>query len=91
MYVAMWARRFLHETGQGEADLAAVAVTQREYAMANDRAFRRCPLTTESYLASPKVVDPFRAADCTVEVDGACAVVVTSLDRARDLRHRYEP
>ena len=36
---------------------------------------------------SPFVVEPFRASDCTVEVDGACAVLVTSLESARDLRH----
>jgi acetyl-CoA acetyltransferase len=47
---------------------------------------RRRPLDLDQYLASPMVVDPFRADDCTVEVDGACAVLVTSLDRARDLR-----
>jgi acetyl-CoA acetyltransferase len=87
MYVAMWAQRFLAETGQGERDLAAVALTQREYAMANERAFRRKPLTLEEYLDAPYVVDPFRAADCTIEVDGACAVLVTSIERARDLRH----
>jgi acetyl-CoA acetyltransferase len=87
MYVAMWARRFLLETGQGEQDLAAVALAQRAYAQANDRAFRRRPLTEADYFASPWVVEPFRAADCTVEVDGACAVLVTSTERARDLRH----
>jgi acetyl-CoA acetyltransferase len=87
MYVAMWASRFLYETGQGEEDLAAVAIAQREYAVRNPRAFRRQPLDLDAYLAAPLVVDPFRAADCTVEVDGACAVVVTSVDRARDLRH----
>jgi acetyl-CoA acetyltransferase len=85
MYVAMWASRFLHETGQDEHDLGAVAVTQREYAVRNPRAFRRTPLDLDEYIASPLVVDPFRAADCTIEVDGACAVVVTSRDRARDL------
>jgi acetyl-CoA acetyltransferase len=87
MYVAMWARRFLYETGQDEHDLAAVAMAQRSHAMHNPRAFRRTPLSPDDYAVSPMVVDPFRAADCTIEVDGACAVVVTSLERARDLRH----
>lgn len=87
MYVAMWAQRYLYETGQGELDLAAVALAQREYAQLNERAYRRTPLNLDEYLAAPMVVDPYRAADCTVEVDGACALVVTSLERARDLRH----
>jgi acetyl-CoA acetyltransferase len=87
MYVAMWAQRFLAETGQGAEDLAAVALTQREYAMVNPRAFRRRPLTREQYFDSPYVVDPFRGPDCTIEVDGACAVLVTTLERARDLQH----
>ena len=86
MYVGMWAQRFLYETGQSELDLAAVAIAQRDYARANERAFRRKPLTLEDYLAAPYVIDPYRSADCTVEVDGACAVLVTSLERARDLR-----
>jgi acetyl-CoA acetyltransferase len=87
MYVAMWGQRFLHETGQGELDLGAVVVAQRAYALANERAARRRPLTLDEHLAAPLVVDPFRADDCTVEVDGACAIVVSALDRARDLRH----
>ncbi len=87
MYVAMWARRFLLETAQGEADLAAVASTQRHWAAQNERALKRDPLSVAEHLAAPFVVEPFRADDCTVEVDGACAVLVTSLERARDLRH----
>ena len=87
MYVGMWAQRFLHETGQGPEDLGAVAVSQRWYAERNERALRREPLSLEDYLAEPHVVHPFRRSDCTVEVDGACAVLVTSLERARDLRH----
>jgi acetyl-CoA acetyltransferase len=87
MYVAMWAQRILHETGQGAEDLAAVALAQRTYAMDNDRAVRRKPLALDDYLASPYVVHPFRADDCTVEVDGACAILLTSVERARDLRH----
>jgi acetyl-CoA acetyltransferase len=87
MYVAMWATRFLHETGQSDQDLAAVALAQRAFARQNERAFRRLPLTYHDYFAQTPVVTPFRPADCTVEVDGACAVLVTSLDRARDLPH----
>lgn len=86
MYCAMWASRFLHETGQTERDLAAVVVAQREHATRNPRAVRRSPVSVDELLAAPYVVEPFRAADCTVEVDGACAVLVTSLARARDLR-----
>jgi acetyl-CoA acetyltransferase len=88
MYCAMWARRFLLETGQGEDDLGAVACAQRVSAERNERAARRRPLSRADYLAEPFVVEPFRASDCTVEVDGACAVLVTSADQAGDLRHR---
>lgn len=86
MYVAMWARRFLHETGQGEHDLAGVALAQRTYALDNERAYRRRPLSLDQYMEAPYVVEPFRADDCTVEVDGGCAVLVTSVERARSLR-----
>ena len=87
MYVAMFGQRFLHETGQGELDTAAVAVAQRRWAEMNERAYRRRPLDTEAYLATPFVAEPYRGDDCTVEVDGACAVVVSDLDAARDLAH----
>jgi acetyl-CoA acetyltransferase len=86
MYIAMWARRYMIETGATDTDLGAVAVAQRWYAQRNDRAVMREPLDIDGYYHSPIVCDPFRAADCTSEVDGACAVLVTSLERARDLR-----
>ena len=87
MYVAMCGQRFLHETGGGAEDLGAVAVAQRRHAERNPRAVRRSPLDIDAYMAQPYVVEPFRAADCTIEVDGACAVVVSSIDQARSLRH----
>jgi acetyl-CoA acetyltransferase len=85
-YVAMWTRRFMIETGTTEADLGEVVRSQRKYAARNDRAVVREPLSADGYLESPLFVDPFRVADCTSEVDGACAVVVTSLERARELQ-----
>jgi acetyl-CoA acetyltransferase len=87
-YIAMWTRRYMIETGASWEDLAAVVAGQRRFAAANDRAIVRSELDREGYLAAPFVVDPFRVPDCTSEVDGACAVLVTSLDQARHLRHR---
>lgn len=86
-YVAMWARRYMIETGATYDDLGAVAVAERRYATGNQRAVVRMPLTIEEYLRAPFIADPFRGADCTTEVDGACAIVVTSLARARNLPH----
>ena len=86
-YIAMWARRYMIETDTSYDGLGAVAVAQRAYAQKNERAIRRTPLTMDDYLNSKFVVDPFRTHDCTSEVDGACAVLVTSLERARDLKH----
>jgi acetyl-CoA acetyltransferase len=83
--IALWGRRFMIETGTTYEHLGAVVLTQRAYAAKNERAIRRTPLTMDEYLAAPFVVDPFRSHDCTSEVDGACAVLVTSLDRARTL------
>jgi acetyl-CoA acetyltransferase len=85
--IATWARRFMIDTGATEDDLAAVAIAQREWAMRNERALRRTPLTSDSYFESPYVAEPLRAADCTTEVDGACAVVVRALDAAADGPH----
>lgn len=84
-YMALWARRFMIETGATQEDLAAVVITEREHAARNPRAMRRDPLTLEQYMAAPWVAEPYRTVDCTTEVDGACAVVLTSLERARSL------
>ena len=85
-YQAMWARRYMVETGTTETHLGSVATTQRRWAEMNERAVLRTPLTLEDYFDSPWLVEPFRVADCTTEVDGACALIVTSLERARSLR-----
>src|SRR5690606_30370428 len=51
----------------------------------NERAVLRKPLDTDGYFDAPFVAEPFRVPDCTTEVDGACAVLVSSVERARDL------
>lgn len=87
-YIAMWARRYLIETGQDAGALGAIPIAQRWYAERNERAIVRKPLDQESYLTSPYVVEPFRVADCTSEVDGGCAVLLTTVERARDLKQQ---
>lgn len=88
-YVAMWAQRYLLATGQDEHALAAVAMAERRWAMLNERAILHGqPLSEDDYFASPYIAKPFRLVDCTIEVDGAAAIVVTTRERAKDLKLR---
>jgi acetyl-CoA acetyltransferase len=87
-YFALWAQRYRHEYGLAQADLAAIATTQRASAIRNGRAQLRKPLSIADYHASRMISDPLRAADCCVITDGAAAFVMTRMDRARDCRKR---
>lgn len=86
---AMAARRHMHEFGTTPEQLAEVAVAARAWALLNPKAFhhRSGPLTVEAVLASPTVSSPLHALDCCLVTDGGGAVVVTTLERARALRH----
>jgi len=84
--IAMWVRRYMIETGATEDDLAAVVAAQRVHASRNPRAILRDLLPVEEHRKLPYLVEPLRRVDCTIEADGAAAVLVTSLERARDLR-----
>ncbi|GAA4927957.1 acetyl-CoA acetyltransferase [Nonomuraea thailandensis] len=87
-YYAMAAQRYLHERGAGREDLAEVAVAAREWALLNPKAYRHRagPLTVEEVLAQPMISSPLTAADCCLVTDGGAALVLTTLERARDLR-----
>ncbi|MEU7811112.1 lipid-transfer protein [Pseudonocardia sp. NPDC049154] len=83
---AFAARMHMERYGTTHAQLGAVAVQQRAAAALNERAMMRTPLTLDDYLAAPEIVDPFRLYDYCLETDAACAVLVTTTERARDLR-----
>ena len=81
-------RRHMHLHGTTTEHLAHVATTFRAHAARNPHAVMRDrPMTIADHQASPMVADPFRLLDCCLESDGACAVVVTTAERARDCRH----
>src|SRR5439155_310539 len=70
-----------------DAGLAAAAVACRRHAALHDNAILATePLELDGYLASPYLAEPFRSADCCLVNDGAGAFVMTSLERARELR-----
>lgn len=79
-------RRQMHEYGYTPEQYGAIAVTWRQHALRNPEAQMRKPMTLDDYLASRWVVEPLRLFDCCPNTDGGGACIVTSLERARDLR-----
>jgi len=85
-WVAMGAQRYLHLSGATSEDLGRVAVADRKHAATNPKAwFYEKPITLEDHQNSRWIVEPLHLLDCCQETDGGQALVVTSLDRARDL------
>jgi len=83
---AMAARRHMHEFGTTSEQLAEIAVGVREFAGLNPDAMYRDPITVDDVLASKLVADPLHKLDCCVISDGGGAVIMTTAERARDLR-----
>jgi acetyl-CoA acetyltransferase len=88
---AMYARAHMNAYGTTHEQFGHIAVNQRANAAENARALKREPISLEDYLASRWIAEPLRLLDCCLETDGACAVVVTSAERARDLPRPRPP
>ncbi|MEU8144592.1 acetyl-CoA acetyltransferase [Nonomuraea sp. NPDC048901] len=84
---AMYARAHMQKYGTKAEHFGQLAVTQRANAVKNPRALMRTPITLDDYLDSRWIAEPFRLLDCCLETDGACALVITTAERARSLRH----
>jgi acetyl-CoA acetyltransferase len=86
-WVAMFATRMMHEHGVTSEDFGRVAVADRRHAATNPAAhFYNQPITLEDHQASRYIVEPLHLLDCCQETDGGQAILVTSLERARDLQ-----
>lgn len=85
---ALQGARYMHTYGISNRDLGYLAVQQRAYAATNPKAwFYERPITLEDHQNSKWIQEPWlRLLDCCQESDGGVAILVTSLERARDLK-----
>ena len=86
---ALAAKRYMHEFGASREDLANVAVSARDWALLNPRAYTydKGPLTVEDVLSARPIVDPLGKLDCCLVTDGGAAVIMTRSDRAKDTKN----
>lgn len=83
---AMAAQRHMHLYGTTEDHLGIIAVGQRQWAQMSPWAQMTKPMTMADHHASRWIAEPLRLLDCCLVSNGAVAIVVTSVDRARDLK-----
>jgi len=82
---------YLAKYGLGEVDLAEVPVAQSRWSSRNPRAFRPKLLTVDDVLASPLIAWPFHQLECCPVNDGGGALVLTSAERAADMKLAHRP
>jgi acetyl-CoA acetyltransferase len=85
---ALVAQRHMHQYGTTPEQLAEVAVAIRANAALNPAAHKRDPITVEDVLKSRVISTPLHVLDCAIVSDGAGALIVTTGDRARDLKQK---
>jgi len=84
---AILTRRHMERYGTKREHFAEVAISQRENAIRRPTSIHKKPLTLDEYFGARMISDPLCLYDFTLETDGAVAAVITSAERARDLRH----
>ena len=88
-WVGMFAQRYMHAYGATSEDFGRVAVAARDFAATNPAAFfHGKPITLEEHQASRWICEPLHLLDCCQESDGAVAMVITSTERARDMKQK---
>ncbi|NBA98301.1 lipid-transfer protein [Pseudomonas sp. R5(2019)] len=88
-WVGMFAQRYMHTYGATSEDFGRVAVAARDFAASNPAAFfYGKPISLEDHQNSRWICEPLHLLDCCQESDGAVAMVITSVERARDLPNK---
>jgi acetyl-CoA acetyltransferase len=87
-FYSLWYQPYMERYGVTNEDLGHYVVTARAHAATNPAAwFYGRPITLEEHQSSRWIVEPIlRLYDCCQESDGGVAIIVSSLERARDLR-----
>ena len=83
---AFGAQRHMYEFGTTREQFGRVAMAFRDHALRNPNAVMKKPLTMEDYLSARMIAEPYGLYDCSLVSDGAGAVIVTSLERAKTLK-----
>jgi acetyl-CoA acetyltransferase len=87
--IGMWAHRHMHVYGTKREHFGNVAIAARKHAQRNPHAMMRGrPLDMDTYLNARVIGYPLHLYDCCLETDGALACIVTSTERARDLKQK---
>lgn len=85
---ALLAQAWMHRHGAKPQDLAGVAVAAREHGRRQPNALKKEPLSIEAVLNSPMIASPLRALDCCPVSDWGGALIVTTLERAKDMKSK---
>lgn len=85
---AMMAQRHMYEYGTTIEQLAEIAVSTRLHAANNPNALNKDPLTIEQVISAPRLADPFGRYDCCLVTDGGGAIIMTTAERANDLKQK---
>lgn len=85
---ALLAERHMHLYGTTREHFAEVAISTRINALTHPAAIMKKPMTLDDYFAAPMISTPHCLFDFCLETDGAIAVIVTSAERARDLKQK---
>ena len=86
IWIAMFAQRHFHDYGTTREQLAWIALNARRNAALNPKAIYTAPMTMDDYLGARMITTPFCLYDCDVPCDGGTAIIVSRIDRAKDLR-----